>query len=57
VLFGRIPYDPRVPTVERVMYSMWDPDNPVPAAFGVGWTINAAALMPFVRGGPRKASA
>jgi Family of unknown function (DUF5808) len=60
VLFGRIPYDLRVPTFERVMHSMWDPDNPrilVPAAFGVGWTINAAALMPFVRGGLRKASA
>ena len=60
VLLGRIPYDLRVPTVERVMHSMWDPDNPrilVPSAFGVGWTVNAAALMTFARGGPRKASA
>ena len=58
-LFGRIPYDLRVPTVERVMHSLWDPANPrilVPTAFGVGWTLNAAALVRLFRGGPGEAS-
>jgi hypothetical protein len=59
-LFGRIPYDLRVPSIERVKHALWDPANPrilVPTAFGVGWTLNAAALVALFRGGPREASA
>src|SRR5262245_23107558 len=53
VLFGRIPYDLRLPSVQRVVRTMWDPDNRrllVPTAFGVGWSLNAAALLAPVRG-------
>jgi hypothetical protein len=42
-----VPYDLRVPTVARLRASMWDEANPsllAPTAFGVGWTVNLAAL-------------
>lgn len=42
-----VPYDLRPPTVEKLRRSMWDQDNSrvlVPHAFGVGWSINFAAL-------------
>jgi hypothetical protein len=48
LLFGRIPYDLRPPSVDRLTHSLWDPNNPrvlVPTAFGVGWSFNAAALF------------
>ena len=51
-LFGRIPYDLRVPSIERIRHTLWDPANPrilVPTAFGVGWTLNAGALVALVR--------
>jgi hypothetical protein len=47
-LFGWIPYDLRVPTPGRVKATLWQPERPdvlVPTAFGVGWTINLAALL------------
>jgi len=53
VLFGRIPYDLRLPTVRRIVRTMWNPDSQrvlVPTAFGVGWSLNAAALLAPVRG-------
>lgn len=59
-LLGRIPYDLRVPTIERVKHALWDPANPrilVPTAFGVGWTLNAGALVAIFRDGPREANA
>jgi hypothetical protein len=46
-LFGVIPYDLRPPTPERVRTTLWDRSNPsvlVPTLFGVGWTVNLAAL-------------
>ena len=52
-LAGVVPYDLRPPTLERVRSSVWNPDDPhvlVPHAFGVGWTINAAALLKQVPG-------
>jgi hypothetical protein len=42
-----MPYDVRVPTVERVAQRWWDPLEPrilVPRIFGLGWTINFAAV-------------
>jgi hypothetical protein len=46
-LFGRVPYDLRPPTIQRLVSSVWRPSDQrvlVPTAFGVGWTINLAAL-------------
>jgi Family of unknown function (DUF5808) len=42
-LFGFVPYDFRVPTVERLRARMWNPDLGrllTPHTFGVGWTVN-----------------
>ena len=58
VLFGRIPYDLRMPTVGRVVNTLWDPNNRqvlVPTAFGVGWSVNLAALLGLVRRPPLQA--
>jgi hypothetical protein len=41
-----MPYDLRVPTVERVAARWWSPRDPriiVPRVFGLGWTINFGA--------------
>ncbi len=48
MLFGFVPYDLRPPTLDRLRHTLWNPEQPavlVPTAFGVGWTINAAAVM------------
>ena len=42
-----MPYDIRVPTVERVALRWWNPLDPrvlVPRVFGLGWTINLGAV-------------
>jgi len=47
VVFGRVPYDLRPPTFSRLKAVLWNPGNThavVPTAFGVGWTVNLAAL-------------
>jgi Family of unknown function (DUF5808) len=47
VVFGKVPYDLRPPTFERLKGAFCNPDNPeivVPTAFGVGWSVNVAAL-------------
>jgi hypothetical protein len=49
---GFVPYDFRVPTIERARGRWWNPDEPrlfVPQVFGVGWTINLARLVGLVR--------
>ncbi|MHB1007565.1 MAG: DUF5808 domain-containing protein [Chloroflexota bacterium] len=41
------PYDFRMPSLERVKERMWNPESNdivTPMVFGVGWTVNAAAL-------------
>jgi hypothetical protein len=46
-LFGLVPYDLRLPTPERLRQKVWDPESDEiisPAVFGVGWTLNLAAL-------------
>ena len=38
-----VPYDFRVPTLQRVMDRWWNPNDErlfVPQVFGVGWTVN-----------------
>ncbi|HLH63257.1 MAG TPA: DUF5808 domain-containing protein [Ktedonobacteraceae bacterium] len=43
-----IPYDFRVPTIEKLRATLWNKDNPqllVPRAFGMGWTINFYPLF------------
>jgi hypothetical protein len=42
-LFGFVPYDFRVPTLERLRARTWNPDLGrilTPNTFGVGWTLN-----------------
>ncbi len=42
-----VPYDFRMPTLERIKERMWNPDDEriiVPRVFGVGWTLNLAQL-------------
>jgi uncharacterized protein DUF5808 len=46
-LFGFVPYDLRPPTLDRLTRALWNPEESavlVPTAFGVGWTVNAAAV-------------
>jgi Family of unknown function (DUF5808) len=48
MLLGRIPYDWRPPTLERAVDTFWRPGDPhliQPTLFGVGWTINLAAVL------------
>jgi hypothetical protein len=49
---GFVPYDFRMPTIERARSRWWNPDEPrlfVPQVFGVGWTINLARLVALAR--------
>lgn len=50
-LAGFVPYDLRMPTVERIRRTFWDPDGDIVVgrAFGVGWTINLGAVVAKVR--------
>ena len=44
---GLVPYDFRMPTLERAKSRWWNPGDDrlfVPTVFGVGWTINAARI-------------
>jgi hypothetical protein len=52
LLLGRIPYDLRAPSLGRLKQTLWNPADPrlfVPTAFGVGWSLNAAALIRMSR--------
>jgi hypothetical protein len=45
---GRIPYDLRPPTAERIRSTFWNKDTSeilVPQAFGIGWTLNLYPLF------------
>jgi len=49
---GFIPYDFRLPTIERLKEAYWNPDNSrifTPEALGIGWAINFFALMEKLR--------
>jgi hypothetical protein len=41
-----VPYDFRLPTLEKLQATFWDPDGPVivGTVFGVGWTVNVGRL-------------
>lgn len=46
---GFVPYDLRPPTLARVRAAWWNADDPrllTPRAFGVGWAVNLARLIP-----------
>ena len=45
---GRIPYDFRLPTAERMRATFWNKDTSeiiVPQLFGIGWTVNLYPLI------------
>ena len=49
---ARIPYDFRIPTIERFKQSYWNPYESrvfTPPVFGVGWAINFCALLENLR--------
>ena len=49
---GIVPYDFRMPTLERARSRWWNSDDDrlfVPQVFGVGWTINLARLARLAR--------
>jgi len=50
-LGGFVPYDFRMPTVEKIKTTFWNPDGAifVSRVFGVGWTINLGAIVARVR--------
>lgn len=50
-LGGFIPYDFRMPTLDRIKSSLWNPGGPVFVGrpFGVGWTINFGGLITRIR--------
>jgi hypothetical protein len=42
-----VPYDFRMPTVERLQARLWNPDDDrviVPHVFGIGWAVNVYQL-------------
>jgi hypothetical protein len=48
LLWGRVPYDLRRPTLQRVRAEFWNPETRqlfTPHAFGVGWGINLYPLF------------
>jgi Family of unknown function (DUF5808) len=49
---GVVPYDFRPPTPDRILASLWAPDDPrilKPHAFGVGWTLNFGRVVALLR--------
>lgn len=51
VLVGFVPYDFRIPTVDKIKKTFWDPAGTIVVnrAFGIGWTINLGALVAKAR--------
>lgn len=52
VVAGFVPYDFRMPTLERVQQRLWNPEDErwvVPRVFGVGWTMNVGRVVTVVR--------
>lgn len=47
LLWERVPYEFRLPTVERLRHAYWAPQDPhvlTGTPFGVGWTVNFGRL-------------
>jgi hypothetical protein len=49
---GFVPYDFRMPTVDRFRDAYWNPDGPIVQgkAWGVGWVLNLGAVKKRVSG-------
>ena len=52
LLAGLVPYDFRRPSIERLRDTFWDPNGKIIVGrpFGIGWTINAGAVVAKLRG-------
>jgi hypothetical protein len=51
-----VPYDFRMPTVERIKATYWNPEGPVlpGKVFGAGWALNVGAIVArFTKSGDR----
>ena len=49
---GFIPYDFRLPTIERLKQAYWNPESDSifgPEAWGIGWAVNFHALLEKMR--------
>ena len=48
---GFVPYDFRLPTVDRMRSSWWDPNGPLltPQVMGVGWTLNFGRVADAIK--------
>jgi hypothetical protein len=48
---GLVPYDYRLPTMQRIKDRLWNPNGPVvsPQVFGVGWSVNFGRLASLAR--------
>ncbi|MCL4535440.1 MAG: DUF5808 domain-containing protein [Bacteroidetes bacterium] len=47
-VFGFVPYDFRMPTLERIRAAYWNPEDPrilTPRVVGIGWGINIPSLV------------
>jgi hypothetical protein len=54
-VWGFVPYDFRLPRLHRIRRRLWSPSDPrifVPTIFGVGWTVNFAALVAHLHPAP-----
>ena len=50
-----VPYDFRMPTMDRVRSRVWNPDEPrvfTPTVFGVGWSLNLFQVVRKLKGDP-----
>ncbi len=59
VVAGFVPYDFRVPTLERIKSRIWDPDSEHvinPEVFGVGWTLNLGRIVALAKSSLAEAS-
>ena len=55
-VLGLVPYDFRVPTVDRLRERCWNPEDGrlfTPQVFGVGWTVNFYELQRRIMVGAR----
>ena len=51
--FLRVPYDFRVPTIQKFRERLWNPDDPrvlTPQVFGIGWSLNIYQMIKQLRG-------
>lgn len=52
IVAGFVPYDFRMPTLDRLKARMWNPESEHivgPRVFGVGWTLNAGRVVALAR--------